>query len=159
MPLDIDSVRRQFPAFSEPSLKGQAFFENAGGSYMCGQVMDRLTRFHRERKVQPYYAFEASRLGGEEMDEARWRMAAMLNVDTDEVSFGPSTTQNTYVLAQAFAQMLKPGDAIIVTDQDHEANSGPARRLDRGIEIREWRIDPETAICRSTVSRNCSMRK
>jgi selenocysteine lyase/cysteine desulfurase len=145
MPLDIDFVRTQFPAFSEPSLQGQAFFENAGGSYACGQVIDRLTRFYRQRKVQPYAAYEASRLGGEEMDEARSRLAALMNVEADEVSFGPSTTQNTYVLAQAFSQYLRAGDAIIVTNQDHEANSGPWRRLgERGVEVREWALDPET---------------
>ncbi|HNR76370.1 MAG TPA: aminotransferase class V-fold PLP-dependent enzyme, partial [Parvularculaceae bacterium] len=145
MKLDVDFVRAQFPAFSVPSLKGQAFFENAGGSYACGPVIDRLTRYYRERKVQPYYDFDASRLAGEEMDEARRRMAAMLGVETDEVSFGPSTTQNAYVLAQAFGQSLKPGDAIIVTNQDHEANSGPWRRLaERGVDIREWKIDRET---------------
>ena len=147
MKLDIDFVRSQFPAFSEPSLQGQAFFENAGGSYTCSAVIDRLTRFYTQRKVQPYAAYEASRLGGEEMDEARVRMAAILGVDTDELSFGPSTTQNTYVLAQAFGQMMQAGEAIIVTNQDHEANSGPWRRLaDRGIEVREWQIDPVTGI-------------
>ncbi|WP_170366983.1 aminotransferase class V-fold PLP-dependent enzyme [Ruegeria arenilitoris] len=143
--LDIDFVRAQFPAFSEPSLKGQAFFENAGGSYTCKPVLDRLTRFYTQRKVQPYAPYEASRLAGEEMDEARVRMAALLGVDTDELSFGPSTTQNTYVLAQAFRQWMKPGEAIVVTNQDHEANSGPWRRLaEDGIEVREWEIDPET---------------
>ena len=145
MTLDLDWVRGRFPAFSEPSLAGQAFFENAGGSYACAPVIDRLTRFYRERKVQPYAPYEASRLGGAEMDEARARLAAMLGVETDELSFGPSTTQNTYVLARAFRQMMRPGEAIVVTDQDHEANSGPWRRLaDEGIEIREWTIDPET---------------
>lgn len=145
MTLDIDFIRSQFPAFSEPSLQGQAFFENAGGSYTCKQVIDRLTRFYTQRKVQPYAPYEASRLGGEEMDEARTRLAAILGVATKELSFGPSTTQNTYVLAQAFGQWLKAGDAIIVTNQDHEANTGPWRRLaDRGIEVREWCVDPET---------------
>jgi selenocysteine lyase/cysteine desulfurase len=148
-PLDLDFVRAQFPAFAEPSLQGQAFFENAGGSYTCKPVIDRLTRFHTQRKVQPYGVYEASRLGGEEMDEARARLAAMLGVDTDELSFGPSTTQNTYVLAQAFGDWMGQGEAIIVTDQDHEANSGPWRRLaERGIEIREWRIDRETGLLR-----------
>ena len=143
--LDIDFVRRQFPAFSVPALKGQAFFENAGGSYPCAQVVNRLTRFYTERKVQPYAPYEASRIAGEEMDEARSRMAALLGVDGDELSFGPSTTQNTYVLAQAFAEMMRPDEAIIVTNQDHEANSGPWRRLAaRGIEIREWKMDPQT---------------
>ncbi|MEP3297407.1 MAG: aminotransferase class V-fold PLP-dependent enzyme [Pseudoruegeria sp.] len=145
MKIDTDFVRAQFPAFAEPSLQGQAFFENAGGSYTCRQVIDRLFRFYHERKVQPYASYPASRKGGEEMDEARRRLAAMMGVASDEVSFGPSTTQNTYVLAQAFADHLDAGDAIIVTNQDHEANSGPWRRLaDRGIEVREWQLDPET---------------
>lgn len=145
MILDLDFVRSQFPAFEQKSLAGQAFFENAGGSYTCKPVIDRLTRFYTQRKVQPYAPYEASRLGGEEMDEARTRLAAILGVETDELSFGPSTTQNTYVLAQAFRQWLKPGDAIIVTNQDHEANTGPWRRLaDEGIDVREWQIDPET---------------
>ena len=143
--LDMAFVRGQFPAFSSPELADKAFFENAGGSYACGQVIDRLTRFYRERKVQPYGPYAASAAGGEEMDEARARLAAMMGVKTDELSFGPSTTQNTYVLAQAFRRHLKPGEAIVVTDQDHEANSGPWRRLgEEGVEIREWRIDPET---------------
>lgn len=141
--LDVEFVRSQFPAFSEAALRDQAFFENAGGSYACRQVVNRLDRFYRARKVQPYGAFAASRLAGEEMDEARARMAALLGVAPDELSFGPSTSQNTYVLAQAFRQWMQPGEAIVVTNQDHEANSGPWRRLEaEGIEIREWRIDP-----------------
>jgi selenocysteine lyase/cysteine desulfurase len=147
--LDSDFVRAQFPAFVEPSLQGQAFFENAGGSYTCQPVIDRLERFYRQRKVQPYAPYEASRLAGEEMDEARRRLSAMLGVAEDELSFGPSTTQNTYVLAQAFRQWMQPGDAIIVTDQDHEANSGPWRRLaEDGFEIREWKIDPVSGMLR-----------
>ena len=145
MLLDVDYVRAQFPAFSVEGLRGQSFFENAGGSFTCGAVIDRLTRFYIERKVQPYAPYEASRLAGEEMDEARSRLSAMLGVEGDELSFGPSTTANTYVLAQAFRQWMKPGEAIVVTNQDHEANSGPWRRLEaEGIEIREWRHDPET---------------
>lgn len=143
--LDLDFVRARFPAFQQPSLQGQAFFENAGGSYTCAPVIARLTRFYTERKVQPYAPYEASRLAGAEMDEARARLAALMGVGPDELSFGPSTTANTYVLSQAFRQYLKPGDAIVVTDQDHEANSGPWRRLaDAGIQVREWRLDPAT---------------
>ena len=143
--LDVEFVRSQFPAFAETSLQGQAFFENAGGSYTCRQVIDRLHRFYTERKVQPYGNYPASQAGGAEMDEARTRLAALMNVETDELSFGPSTSQNTYVLAQAFAETLAAGDVVIVTDQDHEANSGAWRRLEaRGMEIREWQVDPES---------------
>ena len=143
--LDIDFVRQQFPAFSQSNLQDQAFFENAGGSYACQQVIDRLHRFYVERKVQPYSSYDASRLGGEEMDEAQVRLAGILGVATDEVSFGPSTTQNTYVLANAFADWLLDGDAIVVTNQDHEANTGPWRRLaDRGIKVLEWQLNKDT---------------
>ncbi len=143
--LDTDYIRSQFPAFSEPALADWAFFENAGGSYPCRQVTQRLDRFYRERKMQPYGPADPTRLGGEEMDEARTRLAALMNIREDELSFGPSTTANVYVLAQAFRQMMRGEGAIIVTQQDHEANSGPWRRLaEEGIEIREWRIDPET---------------
>jgi selenocysteine lyase/cysteine desulfurase len=145
--LNLAWVRAQFPAFSEPSLQGQAFFGNAGGSYACSQVIDRLHRFYTQRKVQPYSAYDASRLGGEEMDEARSRLAAMLGVARDELSFGPSTTQNTYVLAQAVRRWIKPGQKIIVTNQDHEANSGPWRRLaEDGVPVVEWQLDPETGL-------------
>ena len=144
-PFDLAFVRRQFPAFGEPSLQGFAHFENAGGSYACRQAIDRLDRFYRETKVQPYYAFEPSRRGGELMDRAKQRMAAWLNVGADELHFGPSTSANSYVLAQALRQHLEPGDEVIVTNQDHEANVGAWRRLaDSGITVREWRVDPET---------------
>ncbi len=80
------------------------------------------------------------------MDEARTRLAAMMGVAREEVSFGPSTSANTYVLAQAVRKWLAgTGGAVVVTDQDHEANSGVWRRLaEDGIEVREWQIDRET---------------
>ncbi|MEM1297645.1 MAG: aminotransferase class V-fold PLP-dependent enzyme [Pseudomonadota bacterium] len=142
---DIDFVRSQFPAFSEPSLQEWAMFENAGGSYACQQVIDRLNRFYVATKVQPYWDFPASAEGGARMDESRARLAALMGVTGDEIHFGPSTTQNTYVLAQAVRQAFEPGDEIVVTDQDHEANSGYWRRLvNDGFVIREWKLDPDT---------------
>ena len=145
MKLDIDFVRKQFPAFSEPSLEGFAHFENAGGSYACGQMIDCLHRYYRETKVQPEYGFAPSHGAGEQMASARERMAAWLNLDTEEVHFGPSTSQNTFVIAQALRQYLEPGDEIIVTNQDHEANVGAWRRLEEeGMVIREWQVDPHS---------------
>jgi cysteine desulfurase family protein (TIGR01976 family) len=141
--LDLNFVRSQFPAFSEPTLKGFAHFENAGGSYACGQTIEHLDRFYRETKLQPYYDFAPSRRGGELMDQARARMAGWMNVRPDEVHFGPSTSMNHYVVAQALRGYLKPGDEFIVTNQDHEANVGVWRRLEAdGIVIREWPVDP-----------------
>jgi selenocysteine lyase/cysteine desulfurase len=146
MALDLDFVRAQFPAFASPVLSTHAFFENAGGSYPCRQVVDRLTRFYHDRKVQPYGPYPGAEAGGAEMDEARSRLAAMMSIAREEVSFGPSTSANTFVLAQAVRQWLSgTGGAVVVTNQDHEANSGVWRRLaEEGIEVREWRLDPAT---------------
>jgi selenocysteine lyase/cysteine desulfurase len=145
--LDMNFVRAQFPAFSEPTLEGHAFFENAGGSYACGAVTDRLHEYYRRLKVQPYYIFAASVEAGTWMDAARARLAEYLGVSPNDVHFGPSTSQNSYVLAQAFRALLQPGDELIVTNQDHEANSGVWRRLaSHGAIIKEWRVDPSTGL-------------
>ncbi len=144
---DMAFVRAQFPAFSEPTLEGHAFFENAGGSYACGPVIDRLHEYYRRLKVQPHYAFAASAEAGEWMDASRTRLAHYLGVSASEVHFGPSTSQNSYVLAQAIRALLRPGDEVIVTNQDHEANSGAWRRLaSYGATVREWRVDPSTGL-------------
>ena len=142
---DLPFIRSQFPEFSEPSLQGWAFFENAGGSYPCIQVVDRLTDFYKKNKVQPHYQYPASLKAGALMEASYRRMAAALNVDPEEIHFGPSTTQNVYVLAHAMRPMWQEGDEIIVSCQDHEANSGAWRRLAKqGMKIVEWHVDPDT---------------
>ncbi len=142
---DLAFVRAQFPAFSEPSLRTQAFFENAGGSYVCQPVIDRLTTYYRRLRLQPYYPYPAATEAGQWMDAAYLRLAEYLGVQADEVHFGPSTSQNSYVLAQAFRKLLKAGDEIVVSQQEHEANSGAWRRLaEFGIVIREWCVDPQS---------------
>lgn len=142
-PLDIDAVRAAFPAFREPSLDDQIFLENAGGSYTCGPVIDRLTRYYTATKVQPYYPSTPSQVAGAAMDDSYVRLAPWLGVTPEHLHFGPSTTQNAYVLAQAALGFLVPGDEIVVTNQEHEANGGAWRHLaDRGMTIREWTVDP-----------------
>ena len=143
--LDIDFVRSQFPAFSAPELYKKSFFENAGGSFAAAGVISRLNRFYISRKVQPYANNEDSSLGGEEMDEARNGISFLLNVEPDTLHFGPSTSQNTYVLAQAFKNHKSNRKVVVVTNQDHEANSGSWRRLEKdGFAIREWRVNSLT---------------
>lgn len=145
LPLDPTRIRALFPAFAEPSLAGQAFFENAGGSYTAQTTLDILDHYYRATKVQPYGVYAASEAAGKAMDRAHERIAQALNVSADWIHIGPSSSANTYVLGKAFGDWLKPGDAIIVTNQDHEANTGNWRRLaDRGFEVREWRVDSET---------------
>lgn len=145
MSLDLDFVRSQFPAFDHGS---PAFFENAGGSFACRQTVDALTNYYTHTKVQPYASYAESATAGDQMDSSRQRWAEALGVATNEVNFGPSTSQNTYVLANAFGQVLGPGDEVIVTNQDHEANTGAIRRMAErvGATLHEWRIDPATGV-------------
>jgi len=147
MKLDLEFVRSQFPAFTEPSLHGWAFFENAGGSYPCIQVVNKLTDFYMKNKVQVNYPYPASTLAGHLMEASYQRMADYLNVKDSEIHFGPSTSQNIYVLANAMRPMWADGDEIIVSCQDHEANAGAWRKLaDRGINIIEWHVHPESGL-------------
>ena len=143
--LDTDFVRSQFPAFQTEESRDWIFFENAGGAYVPATVIERLKRFFVAHKVQPYGSFALSRTAGEEMDESYQAIAELLHAEADEVTLGPSTTLNFYVLAQGLRHLLNPGDEIVVTNQDHEANVGVWRRLSEfGAVIREWRGQKET---------------
>ncbi len=145
--LDLDFIREQFPAFAHPDAGQWAHLENAGGSYVPKQVIDLLNGFFTATKVQPYWAFEPSTRAGHAMDLAKARLPATFNADADEVHFGPSTTQNTYVLAHALRATMNVGDEVIVTNQDHEANVGSWRRLsETGIVVKEWPVDPATGM-------------
>ena len=145
LPLDPARVRANFPAFSEPSLAGKAYFDNAGGSYTSQQVLERLDHYYRATKIQPYGSNSTSQTAGEAMDMGYSAMSKALNVPVNWVHVGPSTSINTYVLGKAFGEILSPGDVVIVTNQDHEANSGAWRKLEQfGLEIREWQVDPHT---------------
>lgn len=146
MQLDIEFARSQFPQLQDE--QGFVFCANAGGSYMAQPVIALLDHYNRHLRVQPYYAYDASRAAGEAMDKARSGWARALNIDQAELTIGPSTSINSYVMSQALSADWGPGDEIVVTQQDHEANQGVWRRaaLARGATIREWRIDPHSGL-------------
>ena len=144
--LDLDFVRTQFPAFKDPLCKDWSFFENAGGSYVPKQVIEKLNNFMISTKVQPYAEYPMSKIAGDNMDEATELFAKMINANNKEIIIGGSTSVNLYVLSNALKYSLKPGDEVIVTNQDHEANISPWRRLaEVGANIKEWKINPVTA--------------
>ena len=146
MKLDIDFVRSQFDQLNDdPEF---VFASNAGGSYVCNQVNQVLEHYNRHTRVQPYSRFTPSAEAGEAMDCAYNGWAEALNISPSELTIGPSTSINTYVMAQAIGDLWQPGDEIIVTNQDHEANSGVWRRkaLEKGVTIRQWEVDSETGL-------------
>ena len=140
--LDIDYVRSQFPAFKDPLSKDWSFFENAGGSYVPQNVIDKLTDFMTSTKVQPYAEYPMSKIAGENMDKATNLFASMINAKNDEILIGGSTSINLYVLSNALKKFINTGDEVIVTNQDHEANISPWRRLkEYGANIIEWKFN------------------
>ena len=144
--LDIDFVKAQFPAFKDPLSSKWSFFENAGGSYVPHNVIKHLNNFMISTKVQPYAEFDISAIAGNNMDKATELFAEMINARKDEIIIGASTTMNMYVLSNAMKHFIKPGDEVIVTNQDHEANIGAWRRLESyGAVIKEWKINTENA--------------
>ena len=140
--LNVAFCRDQFPA----ACWDWAFFENAGGSFVPNSVITRLTNYMTECQVQPGAPFPSSSLAQERMDRGHKNMADMIGADADEVVIGPSTSANIDVLSRALRPLWAEGDEVIVTNLNHEANSGPWRRLaETGIRIVEWPVNPDTA--------------
>ena len=142
--LDIEYVRSQFPAFKDPLSKDWSFFENAGGSYVPQNVIDNLKNFMISTKVQPYAEYPMSKIAGENMDRAIKLFANMINAQENEILIGGSTSINLYVLSNALRKFINVGDEVIVTNQDHEANISPWRKLEEfGAKIIEWKFNPK----------------
>ena len=140
--IDTEFVRSQFPAFNDQLSKDWSFFENAGGSYVPVNVINKLTEFMTSTKVQPYADYKMSKLAGENMDMATNYFAKMINAKNNEILIGGSTSINLYVLSKALKKFISPGDEIIVTNQDHEANISPWRKLkEDGANIIEWKFN------------------
>lgn len=139
--LDLEFVRAQFPS----PCWDWAFFENAGGTFVPESVIMRMTHYMRETQVQPGYPFPASHKAQERMDLGHQLMADMIGADKNEVVITGSTSMSVYTLAQALRPLWQAGDEIIVTNLNHEANSGPWRRLaEFGIKIIEWPVHPDS---------------
>ncbi len=144
--LDNKFVRSQFPAFNDSTCKEWSFVENAGGSYVPKQVIEKLNHFMISTKVQPYAEYPMSKIAGEQMDESTKLFAEMINANKKEVIIGGSTSINLYVLSNSLKYFINPGDEVIVTNQDHEANISPWRRLSEvGAVIKEWKINTKSA--------------
>ena len=99
--LDTDYVKKQFPAFKDPLSSKWSFFENAGGSYVPHNVIDRLNNFMTSTKVQPYAEFDISKIAGDNMDQGTELFSKIINAKKDEIIIGGSTTMNIYVLSNA----------------------------------------------------------
>ncbi|MEH2440029.1 cysteine desulfurase-like protein [Nostoc sp.] len=142
MLLNLDKVRQYFPA-----LAGEwTFFDNAGGSQTLKKVVDRISEFLLSSDVQLGASYAVSQLAGERLALATRGMATFINANSSkEIVMGPSTTMMLKVLSTCLGQTFTPGDEIIVTNCDHEANIGAWVALEKqGMKVKVWQIRPDT---------------
>ncbi len=141
---DLSFVRPQFPALSLV-VNGQpaAFLDGPGGTQVPQRVIDAVTDYYVSANANHDGAFLTSARTHEVVAGAHAAMADLLGCDADEVVFGPNMTSLTLALSRALARELQPGDEIVVTNLDHDANVSPWRALEeRGAVLRTVDIDP-----------------
>jgi cysteine desulfurase family protein (TIGR01976 family) len=135
---DVRWVREQFPSL-QLKVNGQqaAFLDGPAGTQVPRQVMDAVQKYFLEANANTYGAFLTSRRTNEMISTARAAMADLLSCSPDEVVFGQNMTTITLGLARAIARELKPGDEIVLTLLDHDANFSPWKALEeKGAVIR-----------------------
>lgn len=140
MSFPIAAVRAQFPALAS----GAIYFDNPGGTQVSQRVIDRMTDYLVRCNANKGGAFPTSVESDAVLKAAHAAMAAMLNCDPAEVVFGQNMTTLTFHLSRSLARWLNPGDEIIVTRLDHDANIAPWLLVaeDRGAVIRWVDLDP-----------------
>ena len=149
--LGLSFVRRFFPGLTPEGAPPLVLFENAGGSIPCAPVVEAIGRYLSESMVQLGASYPRSRAAGEAVAAGKAAAARLLGTSPEHVVLGASTTMLMHVLSAALAPLVGPGDEVVVTDLDHEANVGAWRRLAerQGATVREWRLDPTSAqFCR-----------
>lgn len=147
MPYNIQAVRAHFPALHE-SYNGKPgiFFDNPGGTQVPRAVIDAMVDYLTRRNSNTHGLFETSIRSDLVIDAARQAAADLMGADVDEVVFGNNMTSLTFALMHSLAAEFGPGDEIIVTRLDHDANVAPWLMLaeDRGATVRVADIDLET---------------
>jgi cysteine desulfurase family protein (TIGR01976 family) len=139
--LDLNAARASFPALRSD----WALFDNAGGTVPARHVIERLTGYMERHAVQHGATYALSRDAVAAVDAGRRAAACLFNADPGEIVHGASTTVLVQRMACALGARFAPGDEVIVTNLDHEANIGPWRGLEeRGVVVKEWRFRPET---------------
>ena len=122
MPLDLSIVRQQFPSLDRPAV----FFDNPGGTQIAKHSLDRINQYLLECNANHEGAFATSQGSDAILHEAHAAMADFLNASSpDEIVFGQNMTTLTLHISRSLARRLNPGDEILVTRMDHDANISP----------------------------------
>ena len=139
--LDLAAIRARFPALSvDHDGHPMAFFDGPGGTQVPDTVIHAVSRYYRDSNANHGGAFDTSHRSDAIVVEAHDAIADLLNVRGSEITLGPNMTTLTFHLSRSIAAAFRPGDEIIVTGLDHQANVDPwlAVARDRDLVVRVW---------------------
>jgi cysteine desulfurase family protein (TIGR01976 family) len=142
--LDLTYIRAQFPSLAQTVNGNPAvFLDGPGGTQVPQRVIDAISNYLGRDNANTDGAYATSRRTNAAIAEARAAMADFLNCGADEIVFGPNMTTLTYAMSRAIGRDLGPGDEILVTRLDHDANVSPWLALEeKGVTIRWAEIHP-----------------
>ena len=135
MPLDLERIRQQFPALARPAI----FLDNPAGTQIARASLERITAYLTHHNANHDGAFATSRESDALLLEAHQAMADFLNAARpDEIVFGNNMTSLTLHISRSISRSWQPGDEIVVTHLDHDANISPwmLAAQDRGATLR-----------------------
>lgn len=142
--LDLASIRAQFPSFAE-TVNGHpaAYLDGPGGTQVPQRVIDAITNYLKHSNANTNGAYLTSQRTNETIAAARSAMADFFHCDSDEVVFGFNMTSLTYAMSRAIGRDLGPGNEIVLTLLDHDANFSPWQALtERGVTVRHVAFNP-----------------
>jgi cysteine desulfurase family protein (TIGR01976 family) len=127
MTLDVNAIRRLFPGLARTGDDGRPLVlaDAPGGSQVPESVIEAMVHYLRTSNTNIHGAFPTSHETDDLIEEARRAGADLTGADPDEIVFGPNATTLLLALSRSFGRTLGPGDEIVVTMLDHDANVRP----------------------------------
>jgi cysteine desulfurase family protein (TIGR01976 family) len=145
-PVDIASLRSQFPALAlQDAGRTAVYFDGPGGTQVPQRVIDAISGYLVHANANHGGAFRTSRKSDAILAAAHEAMADFVNAASPaEIVFGANMTTLTFAFSRALGRMMTPGDEVLITRLDHDANRAPWLALrEQGVVVREVDFDPE----------------
>ncbi len=143
--IDGTFVRSQFPSLQRKNNNlPMVFLDGPAGTQVPQSVIDGISSYYKTSNANSHGTFITTQETDKVIHHMRVCMAALLGAESESsISIGQNMTTLNFALARAMSRVLKPGDEVLITQLDHEANRGPWLTLrDFGVKVREVRLQP-----------------
>jgi len=138
--LHSESIRKQFPSLQRKHNDlPMVFLDGPAGTQVPQSVIEAISHYYSTSNANTHGAFITTRETDDVIQHMRQSMAALLGAENeDTISIGQNMTSLNFALARAMSRILQPGDEVLITQLDHEANRGPWLTLTHfGINVKE----------------------